>query len=137
MAIQLHPGKPCQIIAYVPHPAHILHNKTASSDPCAVLDSVISFYLWLLNKKYKRDAFTRIRTEIPSGKPNGAPLHRLSAYRAEEKSLRRHLQEHQYERPFWLWAAKFLKEDPLSLLKRGEPVAKAVNNKLNCRRRKG
>ena len=137
MVLEVRPGGSCRITTYMPHPAHVLFNKSTSSDSCAILDSVISFYLWLLNRNYSRGSFARLAEEIPSGVPNGAPFHRLSAYRMEEKSLGRILLEHEYDRSFWLWAGKFLGEDPADALRRGESVVEIANDKLNNARHRG
>jgi hypothetical protein len=137
MILQVRAGGLCRITTYIPHPAHVFYNKSTSSDSCAVLDSVISFYLWLLNRNSSRDAFAKLAEEIPSGVPNGAPLHRLSAHRAEEKSLRRNLQGHEYETTFWLWTRQFLGEDPANVLGRGESLVEVVHDKLNYLRHKG
>jgi hypothetical protein len=55
----------------------------------------------------------------------------------EEKSLGRILQEHEYERPFWLWAGNFLGEDPADVLRRGESMVEVVNDKVNNARQRG
>ncbi|KAH8888094.1 hypothetical protein GQ53DRAFT_826656 [Thozetella sp. PMI_491] len=137
MILQIRPGGSIQIVAYVPHPAHPLYNKSNCWDSCIILDSVANFYLWLVNRSYDRRSFARIANETPKGIPDGAPLRLLSAYRSEEKSLCRNLREQDYERAFWLWARQFLGEDPADVLGRGESVAEVINDKMNYLRYKG
>ena len=135
--VEVYPGGCCRITIYIPHPAHVLYNKPTSLASCMILDSVISFYLWLLNKDYNSNSFARLAEDMPHGVPNGTPFHRLSAYRVEEKSCGRILEEHEYERPFWLGIAKFLEANPADLLRRGKSVVEAANDKLDHARHRG
>lgn len=100
MVLEVRPGPFSRITTYIPRPAHVFFYKSNSRDICMVLDSVISFYLWLLNRDFHQGTFAQLADEIPAGVPNGAPLHPLFEYRAEEKSLRRHLREEEYDRAF-------------------------------------
>jgi hypothetical protein len=137
MIIQVRSGGLCRIATYIPHPAHVFYNPTTSLDSCAILDTVIGFYLWLLNKNHHTDVFAKLSKDVPTGIPCGAPFHRLAALRAGEKSLRRNLQEHEYETAFWLWAGQFLGGDSADVLSRGESLVEVVNDKLNYLRHKG
>lgn len=63
MVLEARQGGCWRLVAYTPHPAHIFYNSSTSANECMVLDSVISFYLWLLNEEYREDVFTKLAGE--------------------------------------------------------------------------
>lgn len=84
MLVEVRPGDSFHITAYLPHPASVFYNKSTSSSDCMHLDSVISFFLWLLNKKYNEDVSSSGTTNTKKAMPNGAPFKILSNYRKQE-----------------------------------------------------
>lgn len=128
----------CRITAYIPHPRGIFYNKATSSSDCLLLDSVISFFLWLLNRDYEEDLISLSVKELKRAIPDGAPLKLLSAYRRQEKREGRIIQRVDYDASFWAWTQRYLSEEFAATVVTGiKSVAEAVNDKLNSRRSQG
>jgi hypothetical protein len=61
MVLEVRPGGSCRITTYIPHPAHVFYNRSTSSDSCAILDSVISFYLLVAKQKLQQGYLCKAR----------------------------------------------------------------------------
>ena len=135
MLVEFRTDGSCRITAYLPHPASVFYNKSTSSSDCMHLDSVISFFLWLLNQKYTEDAFSSDTTNTKGAVPNGAPFKLLSSYRKQEMRKNRVLKQEDYETSFWLWTQRYLgTAAATAVMESGNSIVEAVNNQINERR---
>lgn len=125
-----------RIAIYVPHPSSGFFQPSLSLSYGIVLDTSISFLLWLQYKDGDSSIFTTTMSTIPRGVPSAAPFAELYGYRKRETTFGRKLTEHEYQPAFLTWAASYLPEPPLFVLGRGDSLAdsliKVVGDKISA-----
>lgn len=123
-----------RIVAFVDHPSAVFFRRQHYHINIR-LDAVFNFFLWLNGKNYDIATFTGRRSGNTEGLRFAEPWKELHEYKKKENALGRHLAQSDYEQSFLLWARKYLEEDPIAILARGDSLAARVdhNFKKNVR----
>ena len=122
-----------RITAFMDHPAACYYRPKEVIENAISQDAVVNLFLWLLNRRSSRTAFSEVQTSKTSVGRGG--MEELHYYVEVKKKQRRRLEEEEYEPGFLFWAAIMSEEDPIRFLEQGLSIAEATKTEI-CRRQK-
>lgn len=123
-----------RIIVHVHHPtAGFFASKQSRPAMAEQIDAGMDLFLWLTGQKFHPNRFGHEYSLKRPVSTRKAPLAEMYAYVRREREERRLLPIAEYNPAFLGWVARFLRQDPQSIISRGDSIGAAAVEQVSQR----